>query len=217
MNAHPGATVVVRKSGFFSALVIGLFTFLTGAVVCGTAVAFYGLHIVDHRSGDVVETVKSVVEALPKWRSALPPAVSDALQDQRDPAYRSELEVTARVMPGRGRSDRPVVVIEITNNGTRTVSLMSARVTLEDENGVPLESFSTYLATPLAVGEGDGEWRGPLLPGSTRRVTVEDWSARGVARAGVEVNELRVWVAPPAAATGPAPQTALAAPGTDPP
>jgi hypothetical protein len=208
MNQSP--TVVVRKGGFLSALAIGLFTFLTGAVVCASAVAFYGLHIVDNRSGDVVSTVQTIVAALPEWRRALPPAVSEALQDERDPSYREELTVAARIVPASGRSDASTAIIEVTNNGERTVSLLALRVALEDGSGVPLESFSTYVATPLAIGDDD--WRGPLLPGSTRRISEGRWVSGRAARATVEVNELRVWVETPKTTpeTTTAPQAAQA-------
>lgn len=200
-------TVVVRKGGFLSAFAIGLFTFLTGVVICGTTITFYGLHIVDNRSGDVVSTVRALVAALPEWQKALPPAVSDALLDQRDPSYRAELQITTQVVPTGRRPDETMAIVEIRNDGSRTVSLLALRLTLEDEDGRPLKSISTYAATPLAIGDDD--WRGPLLPGSTRRLTEHAWPLRGAAKASVEVNELRVWTeADPGAAR--APQAAAA-------
>ncbi len=197
---HPQPTIVVRKGGFFSALATGLFIFLTAGVVCASGVSIYALSLFDRRAGEFLGAGERMLASLPEWQKALPPAVSEALRDAREPNYREMLDVRATLARTGRHDDRAVV--EVTNKGDRTISLLSVRVTLEDAEGVPLDTASSYVATPLAIDGPD--WHGPILPGATRRVLVRGVGARNAARAAVEVNELRVWldepaVSPPAA------------------
>ena len=97
--------------------------------------------------------------------------------------------VTARMEPYK-QTD---VVI---NEGDQVVSLMSIRLQIEDDENLPLEEQTVYAATPLAF---EHDWRGPLLPGSTRRfrgswIRSDSWADLALSW---EISELRVWDAHP--------------------
>lgn len=179
-----------RRGGFFTSLVRGVFGLLTTGVICGSALGLYGLHIVDKKGDRVLTAVDSFVRNFPEWQRGLPPVLSDAVSDRRDPSYSKNLEVTARAKvdstSGRGR-----VIVEVQNNGDKTVSLLSLRAVALDAEGDPLREFAFFGATPLP-SEGQ-DWRGPLPPGG-HRVLVEDFNCRRESiSARVDVGEIRVW------------------------
>jgi hypothetical protein len=142
-----------------------------------------------------------------QWLEHMPPAVADAVSDRRAPEYRDHLRVSARLVDA-GRHPRPRAVIEVVNDGPDMISLLSVRTTLVDPNGDLVDEQSAYIATPLAI---EDEWRGPLMPGATRRVALSfhraipgpflpegDGPAEAAAegQVEVEVTELRVWQQP---------------------
>ncbi len=181
--------VIVKKGGFFSALAVGFFTFLTVGVVCASVVGLYGMHIVNSKTWQVLQFGSSIAEQLPNWQRALPPALAEAIQDRRDPAYREQLKVTTRLNRSRD-SERGSVVIEVSNTGDEAVSLLALRLVLQDELGTPVHEIPTYAATPLTI---EGEWRGPILPGSTRRFVRHYRAQSPVSEIAAEITELRVW------------------------
>jgi hypothetical protein len=184
--------VIVRRGSLLSALVYCLFTFLTISVIATIAAGMYALSLVDRNIVRGASLAGRALAALPEWRSTLPPALSDALNDRRDVAYRDQLTTQVRIVPEDERHGRAHVLIEVRNGGTEAVSVLALRVTLESDDGVPLREFITYAATPLAVD--NGEWRGPLLPGAARTVAREIRERRlPTLKANVEVCELRVW------------------------
>lgn len=187
-------TVVVRKGGFLSALFHGLFLFLTAVVVCACALGFYALRIVDETAGDLFAVGRNVLSDLPRWQQALPPALAEALNDHRAADYRDQVKVSARLVPSARDVDREFTVIEIANNGPETITVLALNVVYEDEHGVPVRELRTYAATPLACNEGD--WRGPLLPGSKRKFAERCWGRDGGSQVTVEVAELRIWNGP---------------------
>lgn len=188
---HHTSPTVIKRGGFLSALAYGFFGFLTATVVCGTGLAFYGLRVADRSAGDIIEFGGDLIESLPQWREKFPPILADALKDRRDPNYRDNLDLDVRLTDDTAGNDQyKMLVINATNQGDETVTLMSVRVVLVDKNGVPVRSETTYAATPLTV---EGEWRGPLLPGSTRRCSIPLWHCRSDLTAQVEITELRVW------------------------
>lgn len=198
MNAGPG--VIVNKGGFLAALAKGLFGTIIVIVICGTALGVYGMRIVDHHATSVTELVAS---AWPEWQKALPPCLADAVNDRRAPEYRQALDVAARVATVGEYDDDRVLVVEITNNGTEVVSLLGLHVVLEDERGVPVRDWQLLAATPLML---DHDWRGPLQPGSTRRIVERVRRATaGDLKAAVETTELRIWNRPTGAPAGPTP------------
>jgi hypothetical protein len=147
------------------------------------------MHLTARKLDQLLTTGKSLVEVLPEWRKVLPPALSDAVMDRRDPKYREQVNVSVR-MAGSDDRDSHRAVIEVQNKGSQTISLMSLRLVLEDEQMAPLHEYSTWAATPIAA---DHEWRGPLLPGQTRRLAVVVDGSGAALKPSLEITELRVW------------------------
>ena len=191
MNGMP--SVVVRKNSALSALFSGFFGLLIVLVLSVAGLGFYGLHVVDGRVSEVFALGGTVVENLPKWLKSLPPVLTDAVDDQRAPEYRDEIEYSVRLAGGPDDRGYMSAVVVVTNNGDRAISLMALNVVLEDEDGTPIRDFRAYVATPLALAEPD--WRGPLLPGSTRKFATRVHTRSETPLGGVsaEISELRVF------------------------
>jgi hypothetical protein len=190
--------VVVKKGGLLSAPFYGFFGFLITTVVCVTGLGVYGMWIAENKVDRVFSTGERLIagipewlNALPEWDEALPPAMADALHDRREPDYRQHVDVAVRLVPERYRANRQHAVVEVTNNGTDTISLMALRIVITDEDGVPVYERAAYVATPLTI---EGEWRGPLLPDSTRKFTVRVFTDEpDEYEASYEVTEIRIW------------------------
>jgi hypothetical protein len=193
MSSTPA--VVVKKSGFLNGLFYGFFGFLITTVLCATGLAVYGLSIADSKAVQALSTAERLVTGVPEWvdgmLDALPPVIADALHDRRDPSYRQQVDVTVRpVRAGRSGSINRAAV-EVTNNGPETISLMAVRVVLLDDDGAAAHERVVYVATPLAI---EDEWRGPLLPGSTRKLSMAVYGVKpGDYEVSHEITELRVW------------------------
>lgn len=191
--------VVVKKGGFLAALASGIFGLLIIGVLCGTGLAAYWSHIADKHLSGALGAGQSVLANLPKLRENLPPVLADALRDRRAPEYREKITVAGRLSESRRHGNLQRAVIEVTNNGKETISLMAVNISVNGRDKTPVDSFVAYVATPLALE--DDAWRGPILPGSTRQVVrwvdAED-SPQDVM---VEVAELRLADSGSAAAT----------------
>ncbi len=186
---HPAAAVVVRKGGFLSALVHGIFGTIIVVLVCGTVAGLYGLNVIDRHLGHMST---GVLAALPEWQKLLPPSVAEAISDRRAPEYRTSVGVEARFVLGESADERGTIVLEVVNNGSETVSLLSLRVVAEDARQVPRHQESIFAATPVAF---DRDWPGPLLAGTTRRIAVPVWDARRrELKPIVEISDLRITV-----------------------
>lgn len=207
MSASP--TVVVKKGGVLSALVTGVFGLLIVGTLCGAALGWYALNVIDRRAGDVVGIGQGFFESLPQWRDSLP-MLAEVLDDHRAPDYLQRLEASVRVIdPGKDQR-RSRVVVAVKNHGSEVVTLLTGRVVLLDDDGEPLNDETVFIATPIAVPD-DG-WRGPLQPGAERKFAVRGWrDARDVSAATIELTDIRVWNGPAPAASAPTAPTAAAA------
>lgn len=181
-------TPIIVKRGFFSTLAYGVSAVLVTAIICGTGVAVYGLSIADRKSDNLTTFATNLVSSVPELVEALPPWLSDALHDRREPAYRSNLDIQATMVKDYGDWSRPVVTV--TNRGSEIVSVLALRVVLVDEAGRVVEEEVTYAATPLACHD---EWPGPILPGETRRYRVREHVRESGLTPQIEVTEVRVW------------------------
>ena len=185
-------TPIIVKRGFLSTLAYGVSGVLITGIICGTGVGLYGLRMLDHKTGDLASLAKEIVAAVPDIIEALPPVLADALNDRRDPGYRSELEIDIAIRQDQDSSwQRPVVIVK--NNGDQVVSLLGLRVVLVDEDGLPVEEESIFAATPLPC---EDEWRGPILPGETRKFSTHMYPRETGLTAEFEVTEIRVWNGP---------------------
>jgi hypothetical protein len=190
--------ITVRKHSFLSSAAFGLSAVVITVVVSLTVVLLYGVHLAGEKSERVISLAHGAIHGLPEFRQSLPPALSDMLDDRRQPDYRRELTIDARVVTAPGSHGRTRTAIEITNNGSEVVSLLSLRVVLLDENGGLLTESQEWAATPFAV---DHDWRGPILPGSRRRFVCSGGHLYDVGpldnvRPEIEITELRVWNGP---------------------
>lgn len=187
-----GPSVVVRRSGFLSAVAYGFFGLLTTAVICGTVIGLNALWMFDGTVRRAVDVGSEVVGKLSDWKS-LPPVVADMLNDVRAPEYRENIGLKVRVATeGASRhSDGGTAVLEVHNRGDETISMLAVRVVAEDAAGTPLSEQVVYVATPAAFDDKD--FPGTLLPGQTRKVRVclPRIEERGALTA--EVSDLRIW------------------------
>ncbi len=177
-----------RRGGFLSSLVYGVCGVVGVGILCGSGLAFYGMDIVDRKFDRVVETGTDILRSLPEIKESLPPALSDAFDDRRAPDYQSQLEVS--VEPALGSRGGLGFTLDVSNTGDEVVSMIVVRVNYETPEGQLVHAESVYVATPIAI---EGEWAGPILPGSTRRRALQVHSRQKVLTPTVEVCDIRVW------------------------
>ena len=178
-----------------TALVIGVFGIGAVGIASGSAIVLYGMRIINTNASAIVGLAQNTVEGLPELIESLPPALGDLLNDRRAPDYASQIDVAVRLVP-HDRRDGLRPVLTVTNNGSEVISLLGVRVAALDENKAPVREWSEMVATPLPI---EGEWRGPLYPGSTRHVLVSCRPTITEARARkltvvTEISEIRVWL-----------------------
>jgi hypothetical protein len=193
--------VIVRKGGFLSSFFSGLFGFLIAVVVCASGLGFYALHVVDSKVDGLFGITRDVVSGLPEWQRNLPNLLAETLDDRRAPDYREQIAITVRSVQSPKDPAREVAVVSVANNGAETITMLALYVTLANDHGIPVSEARVYAATPIMVAED--EWRGPLLPGESRRFVVpRDTLWYGDHPTGlqptVSVAELRLWNGPQA-------------------
>lgn len=176
-----------------TALFLGMF-FVGGMGIASlTAIVLYTMRIADSNAAKLLHFADNTIEGLPDLLKSLPPALADVLNDRRAPEYVSNLDVKVKFVTDESRgSVRPVVTVK--NNGTEVVSMLALHVAAMDEHGNPRSDWTEVVATPLTI---DDEWRGPLMPGSTRHVVLRgSRSFAGNAStlvAVAEIGDVRVW------------------------
>ncbi|MBN1419157.1 MAG: hypothetical protein JXP34_10295 [Planctomycetes bacterium] len=188
--------IIYKKRSFSSQAALGLTLIVVAVIASGTAVVLYGMSILDGKTDDLFGFVQATIEGLPEIRKSLPPVVADVLSDRRSPEYRNEIDVGARLLAGGPGRAPGRLVLEVTNNGTELVSLLSLRVVGTDEDGGPTLERNVWAATPIAA---DGGWPGPLMPGARRVLTAQVGSPSGPSRGAharfdIEITDVRVWV-----------------------
>ena len=193
MSGH--SNITLRKHSFLSSTAFGLSAIIITVIVSATVVLLYGVHLASDKSERIITLAQSAVRGLPEFQQSLPPALADMLNDRRQPDYAGQLAITAKVTAATGSHGRTRTAIEVVNQGTEVVSLLSLRVVLLDENDQLLCESQEWAATPVAI---DNSWRGPLMPGSKRRFVC--WrnyhrtvGPMDVITPEIEITELRVW------------------------
>ncbi len=186
---HAPVPVVRKRLSFLSITILCITAILVTALAGGFGVVAYGMRIIDGKTDSLSGMVTELVRSLPEFRQALPPALADALQDVRRPDYLAHIDTSARVIEKSPRGYSRAVV-EITNNGDEVVSLLGIRVVGINSDGDPVVEDATLGATPLQI---DDEWRGPLMPGATRRIPICFWGREGIAEVHSEITDIRVW------------------------
>ncbi len=178
-----------------TAMVIGIFGTGGVAIVAVSAIVLSGMRIIDTKASAIIDLAEGTVMGLPDLLESLPPALADLLDDRRAPAYASEIDIDVTFAPHQRRGGvRPVLTV--TNNGSEVVSLLGVRIVALNKDQVPVREWTEMVATP--IGLDDNDWRGPLMPGSTRYVMVSCWptidedKAEGLT-AVTETTNIRVW------------------------
>lgn len=194
MSSMP--SVIVKKGGFLGAVATGFFTLLTTVVICSSGLGIYALNILDRRGGSLAASLaEGLSTGLTHWRETLPPAIVESLDDRRAVNYRTCIEAAVSLVDGKRGG---YAVLDVANRGDEVVTMLTARVVVEDSRGVPVRQHIGYVATPVAIGNG-GDWSGPLLPGSPRRLVIPLRDLEAGMKATVEITELRVWNGPKSA------------------
>ena len=197
---------VVYKKGFFTSIVTGLFGLLSVLVICASVVGFYAINVADRKASEVLRPTMDTLRGLmTEWRESLPPALADAINDERAPEYREKLAISSRLVTD---GDRHRVIVEVKNDGDKLVTLLAGRLVLESTDGDPVRSKGIYAVTPLTLD--DPEWRGPLMPGTTRKLMETMWDGDQASAVVFEVTEVRVWTGEPSRYSTERPTTELA-------
>ena len=178
-----------------TAFFFGLFGVGAVAVASGAVIVLYTLDMVDRHFGSAMGIVENAAANLPEFIEGLPPAIKDALHDRRAPEYAASIETSVEMVePAKGQSPFPTITIR--NKGNELVSLLTVRVAALDAQGRAYQEWTTVAATPIGI---EDEWRGPLLPGSTRHVVLDHgcyFDQRDAVTLTVEIADVRVWTAP---------------------
>jgi len=187
--------ITFRRHTFLSSLAMGLSAIVITLLVSGAVVTLYVVHLASEKSDQVLAVAKGAILGLPEFTKSLPPALSDMLNDHRDPRYTHALGITAKTISRLDEYGPVCTEIEIVNNGDSVVSLLSLRITLLDDNRHLLGESQEWAATPVAA---EGGWKGPILPGSKRHIVCRTGLAWGEKPSTslnpeIEVTELRVW------------------------
>lgn len=183
-----------KRMSPITALVLGGCAMGITGIVAGASVLLYTLSIANNKATDVIGLVEHTFDGLPELLDSMPPIVSDALSDRRAPEYTSSVGVDVSFVPdSRGDYLRPSLTVK--NNGEETLTFLAVRVAAIDDRGRAVEDWTEVVATPVAI---DDDWRGPLMPGNTRYITLHGSRRLGLDRAQdlrgvVEITDVRVW------------------------
>jgi len=202
---HQSTAPIIRKPrSFFSTAALGVSAVLVTIIAGAVGLVIYGMNIVDRKTGNLLDFTQETIRGLPELAESLPPVLADVLNDRRSPDYAEQIDVSVALLeaPGHSRVFRPTIVVH--NSGDAVVSLLSMRVVIVDENGQPVTEGNEWAATPFAA---DDEWRGPLLPGSTRRFTADGVRFRKTTNENdysvdVEITDVRIWTSADKSADG---------------
>jgi hypothetical protein len=185
--------VIHKRLSFFSVLALSLATITVVLIISAAGITVYGLRLLDKKTDGLIGLFKETAKAVPELCQSLPPALADAIEDERRPDYINSLSINVHLLKegdDRRFGHRCRAAVEVENRGDETVTLLAMRIVALDEDGDPVMEHPAWAATPLQV---EGEWRGPLLPHGTRRFSVWCHGSEPVAKLTYEVTELRVW------------------------
>jgi hypothetical protein len=198
MTLGSPAAIIYRRHTFLSAVALGFSAIVVVAIVSGTVILLYGVHVASAKSERVITLAQSAIRGLPEFTESLPPALSDMLNDRREPDYVHALTITTKPTSAPGSHYGVRTAIEVVNNGKEVVSLLGLRLTTFDSRGRLLSESQEWAATPVAT---EGGLRGPIMPGSRRYFVSSRHCARDLdpaddVKTEVEITELRLWNAP---------------------
>ena len=190
MFNEPPPPIIHKRMSFLAVSAICLTSIIITAVVSAAGLGVYGLRILDRKSDGLVGLVGNLAKQLPELRDSLPPALYDAIDDERHPEYRSNLRVSVKRVADDQRDRYCRAVVEVENKGDQTISMLTLRIVALDKNGEPISERKTWVASPIQL---EDDWRGPILPKETRRLVVRYFDAEETASFSQEVTEIRTW------------------------
>ncbi len=209
MQMQSTPTVLVKKGGFLSAVAQGVFLFLTVSVVCVTLLGYKAMQ--NFNPERILTLGQKFLADPPNWAAILPPILADAGSDRRAPEYVDDVDVKVRLLPTPFDARASLAVVELHNRGDESISFLALNLRIENGDGVPIDETTAYGATPLPLPDCD--WRGPLLPGATRKFTALLHDFRGNAEtAAIEISDVRVFAYPANAPAISAPAVSQAMP-----
>lgn len=192
MNDFP--QIIYKRHTFLSALAMGVSAIIIAFIVSCTVVIIYGMNFAGDKTEEVVSLVEEAIRGLPNLQESFPPVLADMLDDRRQPGYRTQIEISANTTLSPDDNGTVKTTIEIANNGSEVVSLLSLRVVVLTSRDEIITESNEWAATPIAA---DHDWRGPLMPGSRRYF---DTSRGGLLvfsadelRTEVEITDIRIW------------------------
>jgi hypothetical protein len=193
MSDYPQITY--KKHTFLSSLAMGFSAVLITLIISSTAVVIFGIHFAGDKSELLISLAEDAVRGLPELQKNLPPILADVLDDRREPEYCKQLEITTNTTIHQDRHGMLRTAIQVVNNGQEVVSLLSLRIVVLNENNEILAESNEWAATPFAA---EDDWRGPLMPGSSRRFiayhggTSPLFSINNL-KTEVEITDIRIW------------------------
>lgn len=188
--------VIHKRMSFFSSLVWGCTTIVITAVLCATGLGVYGIHVVDQNADWVRELTTNVIDDVPELAQSLP-TVANAVLGAHVPSYLDQLDVDVELSESIWGKAHVTPVIRITNNGPETVTWMTMRLVVRDDEGRIIAERVAHTATPIAI---ERECPGPLMPGGVRSITAGSFDSRSGLSAELEVTDIRLWVEQPPSA-----------------
>jgi hypothetical protein len=164
-------------------------------ILSGTAVVIFGIHFAGDKSELIISLAEDAVKGLPELQKNLPPILADVLDDRRQPDYCKQLEITTNTTLHQDRHGMLRTAVQVVNNGQEVVSLLSLRVVVLNEDNEILAESNEWAATPFAA---EDEWRGPLMPGSSRRFIAyhsrrSSFYPVNNIKTEVEITDIRIW------------------------
>ncbi|MCG3138419.1 MAG: hypothetical protein HJJLKODD_02283 [Phycisphaerae bacterium] len=191
MTRPEGNMIVHKRMSFLSSLVWGICSLLIITILSTVGLVVYVLHVADHKTDGVIAFVREIGADLPAVTRSIP-IVADVLNDQRQPDYLKQLQVSVTLASDPHHPQQTVPVMTIQNNGTEMVTFLSMRmVVLNNQNHQPVQDCVSYLATPFAA---ERDIPGPLMPGATRQIALQDCRTDpGDLQAEYEITDIRTW------------------------
>jgi len=186
--------IVYRNHTFVSTAAAALSMVAVVLIASCTAAALYGMRLAVEDADKFRSFAQEALRWVPPLKTVLPPSLIDVPANYRQPDYCSHIEIAAESKLTADSQTNARTVVRVANNGTETVSLLLLRIVILNSRREVLAESTEWGATPVAA---QPQWRGPLLPGCQRYITVPpvpvlSASSLGRLRTEVEIADVRI-------------------------